>query len=310
MTAMIEHPPGSQMVLRSNSSWCDMEATSPSVVYPHPALPPLPRYNFDNLTAQEAERLLVKAHSLQRNWQSDDAVPGLRSFDFDYCIAEIALLPGGRYLVASISDPTKQNWGIILCSLDLRSGVTLIAKISTKAKAFQSQARYLNVRGEAGITIAFIYRDWVHKAVFLNSTPQFDSIHGEYRMLRIPLSSISLVPGSVQKAWTCPLPSPIILIKSHSHILGPLVLDDFHGEPYLTLAQDPSQIIFKPLNDSDGPVSVIGLIPQDQYPDAEYRSEAIRPFPQQNQILVARSIQCEPKPLLCFEMHAIPRHYL
>lgn len=127
-----------------------------------PPLPPLPRYNFDNLTAQEAERLLVKAHSLQRNWQSDDSVPELRSFDFDYCVAEIALLPGGQYLVASISDSTKQNWGIILCSLDSRSGVTLIAKTSTKAKAFQLQARYLNVRGEAGITIAFICRDWVH----------------------------------------------------------------------------------------------------------------------------------------------------
>ncbi|KAI0086202.1 hypothetical protein BDY19DRAFT_895289 [Irpex rosettiformis] len=266
--------------------WKRLLQTSP---LPIPPLPPLSRYKFDNLSAIEVQTLLVRAQSLERNWRKDGATPGVWSFDLEYRVEEVALLPGSKYLVASISDSTKRNWGIILCVLDSRLGVKPIAKTATKTKAFRLQARYFTINGTPGITIAFVCRDWVNAAdrrkayvaspniSEYSSQERIDSrypIKHECRVLHVPLAPIealdhsSIIPGSCQYLQKTRSMSPpfhqISLIRSRSQILGPLVLDDFGGEPYLTVVKDPSQIIFKPLE--GGHVSIIDLLPNNEYP--------------------------------------------
>lgn len=135
-----------------------------SLSLPLPPLPPTSRHDFANLTSLEVERLYIRAYSLDRNWRlRSPGVMGMWSFDLPYHVAEMVLLPGGQYLVASVSDASKLQWDILLCSLDSRYTVISIAKTPTKTKAYNLQARYLTVDGVPGITIAYVRRDWVHR---------------------------------------------------------------------------------------------------------------------------------------------------
>ncbi|KAI0692044.1 hypothetical protein BC835DRAFT_90455 [Cytidiella melzeri] len=249
-----------------------------------PPLPPTSRHTFENLTAIEAEALLVRAQSLDRNWSKNYSSPETWSFAFEYRVAEMTVLPGCRYMVASISDFTRTKWDLMLCVLDSRYGVIPIARTSTKTKAFGLRARYLTVKGVPGVTIAFVRRDWVHrkdgkKGVNISDfsgehvidTPY--PVKHECLVYHVTLDSIEalndplLVPGSqqyIKRAQDLAAPfQQLCMVRSRSQRLGPLVLDHLAGEPYMSLVKYPNTIIFKPLN--DGPAMTLDLLPNPAY---------------------------------------------
>lgn len=127
---------------------------------PLPPLPPTSRHSLQNLTGLEAERLLTRAHSLDRIWRCHTPLFDPWKFNAQHYIAHMVLLPGSQYLVATVSDFTRQDWSLVIYVLDSRWNVVPIARIATGTKGYHLQAKYLTINGVHGITIAYVRRDW------------------------------------------------------------------------------------------------------------------------------------------------------
>lgn len=114
--------------------------------FPLPPLPPCSRYALQGLTGLEAERLLTRAISFDKVWRQI-CPPYLdewnASTEFD--INSMVIVPGGRYLVASVREAANIEHQIVVYILDHEHGLVPIASLPTKSKAYQLQARYVNV---------------------------------------------------------------------------------------------------------------------------------------------------------------------
>ena len=132
---------------------------------PLPPLPPTSRHCLKNLTGLEAERLLTRAHSLDKiwSWHKPNLFESWK-FNAHHHIAHMVLLPGSQYLVATVSDFTKKDWSLVIYVLDSRWNVIPIARIPTGTKGYNLQAKYLTINGVHGITIAYVRRDWKKRA--------------------------------------------------------------------------------------------------------------------------------------------------
>jgi hypothetical protein len=75
-----------------------------------------------------------------------------------YKVLEMKLLPGGKYLIASVKDAYSYRFFVIVYHLDHPNGYQALARAPTHGKAFDLQAKYNMVDGEQGILIAFVRR--------------------------------------------------------------------------------------------------------------------------------------------------------
>lgn len=135
---------------------------------PHLPLPPLEwstRWSIKTLSALEAERMVTRAMSFDKSWHNSR--PGFRpghelwSFPVHFRISSLCLLPGSQYLIASVCDRTLKRFSIILFTLDHKfGGAVPLAQCQTDGKAFGLTARYMTVRGNQGIVIAYLLRHW------------------------------------------------------------------------------------------------------------------------------------------------------
>ena len=105
----------------------------------------------------------MRAHSLDRLWKLDSVEPNLYkrwTFNSDCRIAEMVVLPGGRYLVASVSDAAMLKWQVKVFVMDDRNRALAVMSLDTKTKAYNLQAKYLTVKGVRSLVIAYVRRDW------------------------------------------------------------------------------------------------------------------------------------------------------
>ena len=72
----------------------------------------------------------------------------------------MALLPGSQYLVASVSDASREDWALVIYVLDSRYNVIPIAKTPTRTKAYNLHVKYLTMNGVHGIGLSYVTRDW------------------------------------------------------------------------------------------------------------------------------------------------------
>ena len=127
-----------------------------------PPVPPTARYSFANLTGLEAERLLTRPRSLAKCWDRPSQV-ALRRWNIDAhrTVLEMALLPGGQYMIASVTDRSRTRWSIEVYTSDFGYSTGFpIARVETHTKAFNLRAKYMAVNGEQGIAIAYVRRDY------------------------------------------------------------------------------------------------------------------------------------------------------
>ena len=130
--------------------------------HPLPPLPPSERYSFANLSAIEAERLLARAVSLPKRWDKRDQI-ALRRWDIEAyrSVLEMALLPGGQYMVASVTDRSRTRFSIEVFSSDFGYSMGIpIARVDTRTKAYHLRVKYMAVDGVQGIAIAYVRRDY------------------------------------------------------------------------------------------------------------------------------------------------------
>ncbi|KAG6883953.1 hypothetical protein C0993_002530 [Termitomyces sp. T159_Od127] len=105
----------------------------------------------------EFEQLVSRAISLEDNWRKDrPTVASTMSFDASLEVLDMKLLPGGKYLIASVRDDYR--FFIALYHLDHPRGPHILARCQTPTKAYKLQAQYMRYEGKPVIMIAYVCR--------------------------------------------------------------------------------------------------------------------------------------------------------
>ena len=128
-----------------------------------PLPPAAPSERNKALTGLEAERLLVRAHSLELNWKRRNPRT-LRAWSFEshFHATSMTLLPGGQYLVASVSNSSRSRYSVTLFSMD-NNPPRALAAFPLETKAYDIQAKYMTIHGKPSIVFAFLQRNYHHK---------------------------------------------------------------------------------------------------------------------------------------------------
>lgn len=129
---------------------------------PIPFLRPTFRYSFE-ATDFEVEQLVTRAVSVDDNWRRP--TPRLHSTEIVsayYKVLEMKMLPGGKYLVASVKDISCYRYFLMIYSLEhpTPEGRKAIARCATTGKAFNLQAKYMKYKGVHGIMISYLQRQF------------------------------------------------------------------------------------------------------------------------------------------------------
>lgn len=126
----------------------------------HPIVYLRPNFDYTSSNAYyEIEQIVSRTISLDDNWR--DSKPKVITrllFETHYEVLDMAILPGGKYLCASIKDRGSYRYYIALYILDHPSGPHAIARVPTHTKAFRLQAKYLKINGEYGVAVSCIRR--------------------------------------------------------------------------------------------------------------------------------------------------------
>ena len=127
---------------------------------PLPPLPPTLCYSFPSLSSIETERLVVRALAAEANWRSTMPRPYKAwRFCVDSNVTSMKIVPGGKYVVASIREGTNR-YSLVLLMMDHSSMPAYpVAKVATPSKAYKLEAKYMRYETEMGIIISYVRRE-------------------------------------------------------------------------------------------------------------------------------------------------------
>jgi hypothetical protein len=125
---------------------------------PIPPLPPTARYTLGKL-ARQVEELVIRAISLDDNWRSlTPKTYRIHELKAYHEVLEMTVLPGGKYLVASV-DQGFRRYAIIIFALDHTGGESVaLARTTTDTKAYSLQAKFMTHHDIQGIVISYLTR--------------------------------------------------------------------------------------------------------------------------------------------------------
>ncbi|KAG6856821.1 hypothetical protein H0H87_000293 [Tephrocybe sp. NHM501043] len=107
-------------------------------------LPPTrPTLSFSSKSmGYEFEQLVARAISLEDNWRKPNPdVVSVTTFNSQYELLELKLLPGGKFLVASVMKAKK--YYILVYHLDHPKGPHILARLDIPARGYHLQAKYM-----------------------------------------------------------------------------------------------------------------------------------------------------------------------
>ncbi|KAH7916394.1 hypothetical protein BJ138DRAFT_1052668 [Hygrophoropsis aurantiaca] len=287
-----------------------------------PPLPPSFRHSLECMSSFEAERLVTRAITLHANWSSSiPQASTMESFWAHRQILSMVVLPGGKYLVASVCNPARTHYSLVVYALDHRiGGVVPLAETPVKQKAYNLRAKYMIIEGTPCIAIAYIRRRISpgYKGRTTVDPSLFSSGHNNHRhhidspvplqyvctCLSISLKALDTLanprfpPGSTQFfefANSQEPPFRLLSVLRSSSEFGQIDLADIEGIPNMAVAKFPNKIIFKELT-CRGLVSHLICAPHVFYASQEHILCNFRLLPHQDQVLVIRTIQSPPPP--------------
>ncbi|OSX66779.1 hypothetical protein POSPLADRAFT_1068226 [Postia placenta MAD-698-R-SB12] len=280
---------------------------------PVPPLPPTSRHTIPHMSGIEVERLLLRATSLDRVWNSTEQMPAnVYDFNAHHQIHSMFILPGGRYLIASTSDKAESRWSIVIYMMDHRvNEVVALAKTFVNTKAIHINARYMTIGGVRSIVIAYVRREFLrHRHRKQGATPidvsQYSGDHEildpefplkyECNVVSISLEQLEILgdprvtagsPEFIKHALSQESPFRLLTQIRSESILAHPALDVIFGSPYLALMKQPDMIMFKNL---DGGQASTLIMPTHQIFSErhEIRTMAIRLNPLQGSVVVLR----------------------
>ncbi|KAI6031289.1 hypothetical protein BKA83DRAFT_4198178 [Pisolithus microcarpus] len=312
-----------------------------------PQLPPSSRYSPRFLTSFEAERLVVRAITLDMNWVSSHPSTLFRkSFMAHRLIQSMVVLPGGKYMVASVSNWAKNFYSLCIFALDHRvGGIVALAETPVKQKAYNLRAKYMTIDGNPSIVIAYVRRK---KVVSIDESSRnvdpsiYHEIRNNPRLKIDPPVPFQYVCSCVQVsldaldaladprldpysreffefAGSQPPPFRLLSVLRSSSEFGMIDLAIIDDVPTLAVVKGLETIVFKQLTGM-GQITTMICAREEMSSALIYRICNVRILPYQGEILVIRAITdmtptatsdirgppAKPPGLLTVAMFAIP----
>ncbi|KAI0801556.1 hypothetical protein C8Q74DRAFT_1242789 [Fomes fomentarius] len=285
--------------------------------YQLPPLPPTERYSFANLSSTEAERLFTRASTLKRHWDKDQ-LPCARRWDIDShrIVLEIALLPGGQYLVAAMADRSRTRFSIEVFTSDFNYSLGFpVARLESGTKAFDLRAKYMTIHDEQGIVIGYVTRTYRRERYSdrlgsINTIPSDWNVNSsrlvkyECTVVHIPLSSLELLygdHGAAPEAHRSEAYRTLALqqrrpfrvlteITSRSRISNINIDEDTFGIPIVAVMKEArhgtDHIVHKNLD--GGLATTMHCTPHPSFPALPHAIIAFTILPNQQQFLLVR----------------------
>ncbi|KAF9566911.1 hypothetical protein CPC08DRAFT_758547 [Agrocybe pediades] len=119
-----------------------------------------PTLQYRELVANyEIESFVTAACALDRSWRRGEPVLWREEIHASqYRIIELKMVPGGKFLVASVRDKRNYRFFILVYALDVLFGSRMLARVPTHYKAFNLQVKYMKHEGVDGIMISYVRR--------------------------------------------------------------------------------------------------------------------------------------------------------
>jgi hypothetical protein len=115
----------------------------------------------------EIEPLVTGACAMERAWRL--GFPHIRSQRIltgqRLKVVDLKMVPGGKFLVASVRDRVHARFFIEVYALDVMHGCRLLARLPTFYKVYDLQAKYMAHKGRAGIMISYTRRRFKNGAM-------------------------------------------------------------------------------------------------------------------------------------------------
>ncbi|KZT22664.1 hypothetical protein NEOLEDRAFT_1180743 [Neolentinus lepideus HHB14362 ss-1] len=291
---------------------------------PLPPMPPTRRHLLGAQRSLETERLLTRALSFNKEWCSD--VP---STFHSYCLQmwyqvyTVSILPGGHYMMVSVSNKAVTRFYLLLYVLDYDVRIACpLAQVEVTSKAHELTAKYMFINGVHGIAVSYVRRECCGPDAWRDAS-QFSEKHDiadvqfryESATFFVSLTTVEcLVDMAPDKGPKTPeyheyllnLPEPfrkMAAIQSGSPLLQPC-LEYLDGKPYVSLIQQPENIVYKHLGRRSDPWFRNHLLPW--FLDCDHTVVAFRNLPLHKSIIVVKRIvtrDAERKHSLGFEIY-------
>ncbi|KAJ7206725.1 hypothetical protein B0H12DRAFT_1243273 [Mycena haematopus] len=222
------------------------------------------------------------------------------------------LLPGGKFLIASVRDLSSHRYYITLFCLDHPKGNRAVARVPTKSKAYDLQAKYMKYNGEHGIMVAYTRRTFqngdqcdIDPSDYRDTDavdPPFPLLY-ESLCLHVSLGALEALvdprihPGSDTLKNIAVAKDPpflqVSLFESETRITS-LTLFELNEKAHVAFVQQPRRIVFIDL--ASGVVSPLLMHNYNNFPEKAHQVRTIRVLPEQNDILVIRTVVSEETP--------------
>ncbi|KAJ7070678.1 hypothetical protein C8F01DRAFT_389157 [Mycena amicta] len=279
---------------------------------PIPPLRPTFRYSFQ-VTDFEVEQLVTRAISLEDNWRQDSPrVKMHRIMAAHHRVLNMSLLPGSKFLVASVRDFASHRYYLTLFSLEHPDGCCAVARLPTGSKAYDLQAKYIKYKGKQGILIAYTKRSFIN-----NNQPGIDAsdyhdtdavdppapLWYENLCWHVSLDTLEelvdprVPPGSAEFQELAIKRKPpfrqISSFESGTRITC-LSLFEMDGVPCIAFVHGPQKIVFVDL--VSGVLSPMILENYNGAADEAHQIRTFRVLPAQRDIIIIRTIVFEEDP--------------
>ena len=145
---------------------------------PLPPLRPSFRYTHD-ATDYEIEHIVTRAISLDDNWrQGKSRIRTNKFIETPYQVLDLVMVPGGKFLIASVKDQPGYRFYLTLYAMDHPKGARALARIPTVSKAYFLKAKYVEWKGQRGIMIVYCRRRF-HNYDQTGSVDKSPILHGK-----------------------------------------------------------------------------------------------------------------------------------
>ncbi|RDB19512.1 hypothetical protein Hypma_013479 [Hypsizygus marmoreus] len=291
---------------------------------PIPPLRPTFRYALE-ATDYEVEQLVSRAISLEDNWRRQKPkVTRADVFLAHYNVLDLKLLPGGKYLIASVKDSSSYRFFIVVFCLDHPKGPHAMARLPTRARAYYMQAKYMKYQGQDVIMLAYVIRTFEDGGPANVDPSEYSArtkidpphpFHHELNVAYISLNSLEamanphIVPGDADyTAIAQRQKGPFFQLAT---IVGTLAIDtislfEMRGSPFVSLIQQPDNIaIFDAVNNA---ISILVCHEHQDHRGKRHFIRAVRALPYQDELLVIRSVQTEGFFEQFLEIYDMPTH--
>ncbi|KAH9887902.1 hypothetical protein C8Q73DRAFT_711051 [Cubamyces lactineus] len=279
-----------------------------------PPLPPTSRHTPSRMSGVEVEALLSRAYSLDHNWRRRKP-RCFHEWDFDpfHNIVEMTQSTGGRYLVATITDPEHKRYSIGVYAMSILGPPRLIAKMKTETNAYGIRVKYVTIKGTKSLAIAFLQRQYYHasdvhradKGIIPHASElsTYYEIDPEVKLkydctavyasladleLLTDIAQVSSHAEFVAEARRLPPPfHNLVSIRSGpNHRLVCPDIEEMLDSAYLAVAKWPRSVLLKRLE--GGPLVTIVCPVNDQFVDQPHCIKAIKLLPCENRVFVVQ----------------------